>query len=75
MLPGKYMTEVTAEGVTVHGEADIQATMGIEPIDTTIPVGAAGSLTTEASLRSNAGRENRMHIVWGTTTDATALSE
>jgi hypothetical protein len=46
MLDGSYDIVVSACGVTVRGQVAQSATEGIEPIDTTLPVGHAGALTT-----------------------------
>lgn len=45
MLDGNYSLTVTACGISVAGKSDLQATEGIPPVSTLLPVGKAGVLT------------------------------
>ena len=46
MLEGTYNMTIAACGVTVGGQKAASATEGIQPVDTTLPVGIAAALTT-----------------------------
>jgi hypothetical protein len=46
MLNGSHEQNITALGVNVVGTAQLSATEGIPPVDTSLPVGHAGTLTT-----------------------------
>jgi len=46
MLEGTHNMQISACGVTVGGEITENAISGIEPVDTSLPVGHAGTLTT-----------------------------
>jgi hypothetical protein len=48
-LAGTYALTVQALGITVVGTADRTGTIGIDAVDTTLPVGHAGVLTTRTS--------------------------
>lgn len=48
-LAGTYSLTIQALGITVVGNADRTGTLGIDPVDTTLPVGKPGALTTRTS--------------------------
>ena len=47
LAPGTYQLNISACGTTVDGKVESSATVGIGPVDTTLPVGHAGALTTD----------------------------